>query len=241
MLTFFLKIFLAHLIGDFLFQTAKGVKDKQDKRHRSAYLYLHIAIHALALLLLLGFNPDYWLGIVIIIISHYIVDLIKVNQHNRLNDRLLFFADQLAHLIILGLVVSLYYPVVFDWGMLVSPELLVVMIFVLLITVVASIIMKVLISRWDLSSINDVNSLEKAGTYIGMLERLFIFGFIVIDFWGGIGFLLTAKSVFRFGDLSKANDRKLTEYILIGTLLSFGMAILSGVVYRYLMDYINNI
>ena len=54
----------------------------------------------------------------------------------------------------------------------------------------------------------------------------------------GVGFLIAAKSVFRFGDLSKAKDRKLTEYILIGTLLSFGLAILFGLCYEYVLGLI---
>ena len=58
-----------------------------------------------------------------------------------------------------------------------------------------------------------------------MLERLFIFGFIIINFWEGIGFRLAAKSIFRFGDLKESKDIKLTDYILIGTLLGFGLAI----------------
>ena len=61
-----------------------------------------------------------------------------------------------------------------------------------------------------------------------MLERLFVFVFVVTANWEGIGFLLAAKSVFRFGDLKESKDRKLTEYILIGTLLSFGIAIATG-------------
>ena len=40
--------------------------------------------------------------------------------------------------------------------------------------------------------------------------------------------LLAAKSVFRFGELSKAQDIKTTEYVLIGTLASFTVAILVG-------------
>ena len=43
--------------------------------------------------------------------------------------------------------------------------------------------------------------------------------------------LITAKSVFRFNDLKESNSRKLTEYILIGTLLSFGLAIMTGLIY----------
>jgi hypothetical protein len=62
-----------------------------------------------------------------------------------------------------------------------------------------------------------------------MLERLFVFTFVITGNWEAIGFLLAAKSVFRFGDLKESKDRKLTEYILIGTLLSFGIAILIGV------------
>jgi hypothetical protein len=238
MLTFVFKIFLAHLMGDFLFQTSKMAQDKEEKQQKSVYLYLHLAIHALALLVLLQLN--YALGIGIIVISHFVIDLAKLKLRNRKNDRILFFADQLAHLAVLAGVVYLYYPFTLELELLLSQQVLIFFISLLFVTVVSSIIMKVLISRWDLSSINDVNSLEKAGTYIGMLERLFIFGFIVIDYWAGIGFLLTAKSVFRFGDLSKANDRKLTEYILIGTLLSFGMAILSGMGYRYLINFIGN-
>jgi hypothetical protein len=62
-----------------------------------------------------------------------------------------------------------------------------------------------------------------------MLERSFILLFILTNHWEAIGFLLTAKSVFRFGDLNEAKEIKLTEYVLIGTLISFGIAILTGV------------
>ncbi len=46
----------------------------------------------------------------------------------------------------------------------------------------------------------------------------------------GIGFLLAAKSVFRFGELTKAKEVKITEYVMIGTLSSFTIAILLGAV-----------
>jgi hypothetical protein len=65
------------------------------------------------------------------------------------------------------------------------------------------------------------------------MERLFVFTFVVMGRWEGIGFLMAAKSIFRFGDLKEAKDRKLTEYILIGTLLSFGIAMALGVAVVY--------
>jgi len=77
----------------------------------------------------------------------------------------------------------------------------------------------------------DHKSLPNAGKYISIIERLFVLIFIVIGRWEVIGLLIAAKSVFRFNDLKERNNRKLTEYILIGTLVSFGMAILAGLLY----------
>jgi len=93
--------------------------------------------------------------------------------------------------------------------------------------------MRVLMGKWELEEDNTEKSLSQAGKYIGILERLFVFTFIVLNQWAAIGLLITAKSVFRFGDLSKAKDRKLTEYVLIGTLLSFGIAISTGLLYLW--------
>jgi hypothetical protein len=50
--------------------------------------------------------------------------------------------------------------------------------------------------------------------------------------YAGIGFLLAAKSVFRFGDMRREQDRKLTEYIMLGTLLSFTFALLLGLLVK---------
>lgn len=98
-------------------------------------------------------------------------------------------------------------------------------------------VMKELMSNWS-KVLNDSNeeSLNNAGKYIGMLERLFVFIFVVTGNWEGVGFLLAAKSVFRFGDLKESKDRKLTEYILIGTLLSFGIAIVTGMLVLKLLE-----
>ena len=59
---------------------------------------------------------------------------------------------------------------------------------------------------------------------------------MVTKHWEAIGFLLAAKSVFRFGELKDAKDRKLTEYILIGTFLSFGIAIIVSLATVYLQS-----
>ncbi len=238
MLTLFIKLILAHFIGDFLLQPQKWVIHKETHKHKSKFLYWHILVHLCALILVLQIDFKYWLGILIIIISHYIIDIIKLNLKSLLNNRLLFALDQLAHLIMIALVVSIYDPYDFSIDTLYNPKFLLLITSILGVTVVSSIIMRTIISKWYLKEDSNDESLENAGSYIGMLERLFVFAFIITQHWEGIGFLLAAKSVFRFGDLSKAKDRKLTEYILIGSLLSFGLAILFGIGYEYVLALI---
>ena len=62
---------------------------------------------------------------------------------------------------------------------------------------------------------------QDAGKMIGMLERSILFLLFLINAPVGVGFLITAKTLFRFGEISKGGDQKAVEYILIGTLLSF--------------------
>jgi hypothetical protein len=99
---------------------------------------------------------------------------------------------------------------------------------------VASVIIKILVTKWKQES----ESTNEAGKYIGIMERLLVFVFIILNQWEGVGFLLAAKSVFRFGDLTKNHEIRLTEYILIGTLLSFGIAICTALAYLKILTFL---
>ncbi|RIA09427.1 uncharacterized protein DUF3307 [Flavobacteriaceae bacterium MAR_2010_72] len=238
MLALCIKLILAHVIGDFVLQPLKWVRDKEEKKHRSKYLYWHVCVHLLALIVVLKADFSYWLGILIIIVSHFGIDVLKLHLHPKGRQRLLFGLDQLAHVIVIALVVQLYEPYSIDLDAIFSTQLLLLITCIICITKVSSIIMKVIISKWKLEEDMNEESLADAGAYIGILERLFVFAFIIMNYWEGIGFLIAAKSVFRFGDLSRSKDRKLTEYILIGTLISFGLAIVFGLGYIYISELI---
>ena len=77
--------------------------------------------------------------------------------------------------------------------------------------------------------------MPNAGKWIGYLERVLILTFIFTDNIDGIGFLLAAKSIFRFGELNRTKDIKVTEYVLIGTFVSFTIAIIVGFGARWLI------
>ncbi|KGL63557.1 conserved hypothetical membrane protein [Polaribacter sp. Hel1_85] len=229
---------MSHILGDFVFQPEKWVKNKEEKKVKSVKLYLHIGLHTVILLFVLQFNlKEYWLGFLLIITSHYIIDVLKLYLQKKKTKRIWFFVDQLLHILILLIVSYLYGNSSFSLENIFTDKILLLIIFVLLVSFVSAIIIKIIITQWNPESKKENDdSLAKAGRYIGILERLFVFTFVITNHWEAIGFLLAAKSVFRFGDLTSSKDRKLTEYILIGTLLSFGLAIFLGVLYLYVLN-----
>ncbi|TAI48234.1 DUF3307 domain-containing protein [Flagellimonas allohymeniacidonis] len=240
MSAFAIQLILAHLIGDFVFHPDTWVQHKLQTKIRSKYLYYHMGVHIIALLLLLGFK-NLW-AVPIIIVSHYLIDLGKLYTTNAKNYRWVFTLDQLLHLGVIFFVIHLHETLEFDFQKFFDTPTLLFITFLVFVTFVSAIMMRMLLAPYIQEVQKDDEaeggSLKDAGRYIGMLERLFVFGFILLDQWAAIGLLITAKSVFRFGDLNKGKNRKLTEYVLIGTLLSFGLAILSGVLYLYLLPLI---
>ncbi|MDD7914178.1 DUF3307 domain-containing protein [Polaribacter ponticola] len=234
----FLKLLLAHILGDFVFQPEKWVKNKEEKKVKSIKLYFHIGLHVLFLVLVLKFSlKEYWQGFLFIIGSHYIIDLLKLYLQTKNTKRIWFFIDQISHLLILAIVAFFYANFYFSIENFITDQILLLIIFLLLVIFVSAIVIKIIITQWNPENKKENDeSLAKAGRYIGILERLFVFTFVITNHWEAIGFLLAAKSVFRFGDLTSSKDRKLTEYILIGTLLSFGFAIFLGVLYLHLLS-----
>ncbi len=226
-----IKLFLAHLIGDFLFQPKSWVERKEAKKIKSPVLYIHAAIHG-ALVLLLLWDIGYWSLALVIMILHFMIDVFKLylqKENSRVNW---FLIDQGLHLLSIIAVWMFWWYSEIEMSLLsLNQDIWIYVTALLLITSVSGIVIQVLMSGWS-EKLHDENtgSLVNAGKYIGILERVFVFIFIVAGHWEGIGFLLAAKSVFRFGDLKESKNRKLTEYVLIGTLLSFGIAMVVGLV-----------
>jgi len=85
----FLKFLLAHILGDFVFQPTNWVINKEEKKIKAPKLYLHILVHALLLLLVIQFQlKEYWLGIVLIVTSHYVFDVLKITYQKKKQNEL---------------------------------------------------------------------------------------------------------------------------------------------------------
>jgi len=76
----------------------------------------------------------------------------------------------------------------------------------------------------------DVEGLRNGGMLISQLERLLVFILVLIGEPMGVGFLVAAKSILRF---PSASERKMAEYVLIGTLMSFSAAIALALLTRW--------
>ena len=231
----FTKLFLAHLFGDFIWQPNSWVANKELKKHKSVYLYIHILLHGVLAAVLVG-EINFIPYAALIAVTHGIIDLIKLNFQKDKTKRTWFVLDQIAHVLVLIGIVLLYEnkTIINFWQ---NDTFWILITAILLLTKPTSIFIKTIISIWAPESKNSHqdNSLIAAGNYIGILERLFVFGFILTGHFEAIGFLLAAKSIFRFGDLKEAKDRKLTEYVMIGTLISFGIAIIAGLLVQALL------
>lgn len=111
-------------------------------------------------------------------------------------------------------------------GLFSSHNLLVLLAYILVLRPASALIGAVL-TPW-LASVNSEGSLKRAGTLIGYLERVLILSFVLLEQWAAIGFLLTAKSILRFNDIQGSEQRSLSEYVLLGTLVSFTVSIAIG-------------
>lgn len=229
----FTQLILVHLLGDFILQPNSWVSDKENRKLKSKYLYLHVLIHTVLSFLFL-WNLELWWVAVSVGVSHLIIDAAKLQFQNIKTKKRWFFIDQFLHIAVIA-GVSFYFNE-FNFEFLKDKNILKIIVAALFLSSPASIIIRTLLSSWTPAPETQTNlqtdSLSSAGKYIGILERLLVFTFIMVNHWEGVGFMVAAKSVFRFSDLAQAKQRKLTEYVLIGTLLSFGMAVLTGILIK---------
>jgi hypothetical protein len=223
----FVKLLLAHLVGDFLLQPTLWVLDKENKKQKSVYLYIHTILHGVLAWILVGEIRFGWFALLLALL-HGFIDFLKLYFQKTETKRNWFVVDQILHLLSIVVVITIYKKLTVDFDVF-NDTFWILITGIIFLTKPTSILMRNIISIWTPESKSEGdNSLQNAGNYIGILERLFVFCFIITAHFEAIGFLLAAKSIFRFGDLKEAKDRKLTEYVLIGTLLSFGIALLVG-------------
>lgn len=69
---------------------------------------------------------------------------------------------------------------------------------------------------------------DGAGRWIGILERLLVFTLVVAGEAGAAALVVTAKAILRFPEISGDEPHLSAEYVLIGSLASWLLAIAVG-------------
>lgn len=231
-LVLLLRLLVAHFIADFIFLPNDWVKERAERKINSKYLYLHTLI-VFALTLLAAWSLSFLWAVLLITVSHYLIDMGK--SYLEKDTPAVFIIDQSLHVLIIFvcwiIYSSQYSHLANDISYLFGDvKFWMYVIAYLIMTMPASVFISNFTSRW-VSDVNGLdNSLKDAGKWIGIIERVLILTFIMLNQMEAIGFLIAAKSIFRFGELRNSGEQKKAEYILVGTLVSFSVAIIAGII-----------
>lgn len=183
---------------------------------------------------------EYWYIALFISFTHYFTDLWKL-MFTRDNLKM-FLSDQVLHvfaIVLAWLYITSQFDAVIPYlsEFLASPVKMAIILGYLVIIFPAGFLIGKATKRWQNEVEDELkrNSLDAAGRYIGIFERILVLTFVLSFNLSAIGFLIAAKSILRFSDKSEIGARKQTEYVLIGTLMSFTVTILIGLLVRQVM------
>jgi len=230
----FLKLYLAHLIADFILQPNWIAGNKR----QLSRLGLHSLIHFATALILINtaITKQILVVLFLLILVHAVCDYVKAKFTR--DEWMAFTADQAIHFLMivlasiwlssdagdnarnilktvagsekLYLYLCMYIAVTFGGGYFVQK-----------------------VTQYFMRQIDQTLSQEKpglpsAGKYIGWLERSLVLTFIVAGYPDGVGLLLAAKALARYPEIKTDTKGHFAEYFLIGTLTSVSLALFAG-------------
>ena len=233
-MTLFYKLlilqFTAHILADFMLQGRNWIDHKEKKLFARQHVWHALIIFITAYVL--SFYPGFWKGALAIAVLHLGIDMLK-SLFKVKKDKNYFFLDQFIHLIIIGLVTALYLEY-FEYSLPFEVEVKTIAAIsaVVLCLKPSNIIIKNLLDVFHIDAPREKGvrknavdeeeeskGLPNAGKLIGITERLLAFVLVLSGQYGVVGLIIAAKSILRFRNM------KQSEYVLVGSLLSFAIAI----------------
>lgn len=225
-LIWLIKLILAHLLTDFVFQPSSWIESRNKKHFRSLPLYLHGLVTAIVAWAFIGLS--YWPVAFIILVTHILIDGWK---SYRPKETKYFLVDQCLHFVVL---LACWYflflncgDVIAAWDEISTQKNLITITAYVFVSFPAGILIGQLTQKWR-EQITDAPTLGNAGKWIGIIERIVILTLVFHHQYEAIGFLIAAKSLLRFNEANRPEIK--TEYLLIGTLISITIAIVTGLI-----------
>lgn len=226
---------IGHILADFFFQSDLWSRHKRRYGFRSKIMYWHVLIVFLTSYVL-SFQWNFIWASGIILFSHLLIDAlklkigrIKIGKSNPFRN-FSFFIDQILHILTIWLVVYIFSkhvsinPVI---SISVASHTLVIILAYLICLKPTNILIREVFSIYRIKIRKQPDEdLLNAGKLIGNIERVLTLSLLLIGQYEAIGFIIAGKSILRY----EGKKTSKTEYVLIGTLLSFGIAILIGII-----------
>lgn len=218
----------AHLFADFILQSQKW-SDLKSKKVWSGYHFRHILV-VFGCSWLFSLDLGFWKAALLLTLLHLMVDMLKsyasMKLSNHVLQKYLFFIDQFIHILILVLI-SMAYANWYEINFLTHFSIKHLAIFTGLVLCAkpSNIIIKNILIVYSIAIPIEAytggsdKSIPNAGKLIGVAERFLALVLILAGQYTALGFIIAAKSILRFSATEK------NEYVLVGTLLSFGIAI----------------
>ncbi len=252
MINLLLLLVLAHLISDYVLKNRTILERKSEME--IGWFLLHGGIVFIISFLLI-FNYGILLALKlagILSLSHLVIDFLKelINKQFKLDKGkvITFFSDQILHLFVIIVIWSSFneyagmpvfnidiqepYSHLLRWFAISSEDFLFVLIFYISVIFVGALILDLVMTLVNVDHFREENT--KSSRCIGIVERGLILTLVTFGPISSLALILTAKSLARF---NKMNDRDFAEYYLLGTLTSMSIALVGGLILKYLLNF----
>lgn len=232
---------IAHFLADFVFQTQRMVKNKA---WFSDMMVLHMASLGILTFLFSAFN---WKITLLVVVSHWVIDGTKISLQKKYpgQETFWFIGDQFLHLS------SIFYLWIWNTGFSLidlqhilpwfgsDRQVLIALGYTFLIWPAGYLVrfaLKDIAPNTHFQPPDAIAQPGDGGKRIGQLERVLLFTLVLADQLGAIGFLMAGKGLIRFAD--KNEEQLRSEYILIGTLLSFLLSVGTGLLVKQVLLFL---
>ena len=221
----FFSLLIAHVVGDFYLQNNRMCADKMERNVGGWALYVHCLLIGIVSWLAV-FSWDAWPIILMIVLSHFLIDALKPVAEKMFprHELSVFVTDQILHIAVILTLAFVYGNFKCVPISLVPDNYPMILLAFLIGIKPANILIKLTLKSYNVDVPTENNDIKNAGGLIGSLERILTIILVILGQYEAIGFIIAAKSILRFKDTDTAK----TEYVLTGTLLSFGIAMLCG-------------
>lgn len=231
----------AHLIADFSLQSADWAEKKTRKfRYLAGHAFVYTAVLAAFAFLSIP-AAVVWKPFLIITVSHFFIDWIRVQFDKKYKNQASHFAsfliDQVIHVSIICASVCFFdlntqnTEWLSEWASTIPLEQIwrYALIFIIILDPASVFVKKLSIYVSGTANNGSQKKEPPVGSVIGKLERILTVILVLCGEIGAIGFVLTAKSLARYKQLDNQN---FAEKYLVGTLSSTAIAIISALLLK---------